>query len=185
MHFNGDMDIDADGAYHAYHPDNTSGLDDLRNAHTGDDWFGCVTVGGRPVIQGPAILLPAFTSRPPRPPPAARRHGLSKDEPAGLRGRGISAIHRGASRHRERRGWRGARMQGTPHGHAQRHVGGLRRCGYRPEHEDRRGVNRRGEGARHPVQRTLRRRGETGIHVELWPGVAAVVNGVTYPLQHS
>jgi hypothetical protein len=39
VHFNADMDIDADGAYRAYHPDNKSGLDNLANAHSGDDWF--------------------------------------------------------------------------------------------------------------------------------------------------
>jgi hypothetical protein len=60
VHFNGDMHIDADGAYRAYHPNNHSGLDDLRNAHYGNDWLGCVTVGGQPVLQGPSDPAPGF-----------------------------------------------------------------------------------------------------------------------------
>ena len=60
VHFNGDMDIDADGAYRAYHPDNKSGLDNLANAHSGDNWYGVVTVSGEPVIQGPDDPAPGF-----------------------------------------------------------------------------------------------------------------------------
>jgi len=49
------MMIDADGAYHAYHPDNRSGLDYLGNAGRSGNWWALVTnngePNGRPLIQ--------------------------------------------------------------------------------------------------------------------------------------
>lgn len=61
VHFNGDLDIDADGAYRAYHPINLRGLDDIGNARDGNGgWCGIVTVGGKPVIQGPNDPAPGF-----------------------------------------------------------------------------------------------------------------------------
>ena len=49
------MMIDADGAYHAYHPDNRSGLDYLGNAGRPGNWWALVTSNGepsgRPLIQ--------------------------------------------------------------------------------------------------------------------------------------
>ena len=54
VHFKGDLDIDADGAYRAYHPNNHSGLDALSNAKTQTgEWCGVVTAHGHPVVQGP------------------------------------------------------------------------------------------------------------------------------------
>lgn len=59
--FIGDLDIDADGAYRAYHPDNKSGLDDLRNAKDENGrWCGIVTVAGKPVVQGEHDPAPGF-----------------------------------------------------------------------------------------------------------------------------
>jgi hypothetical protein len=61
VHFKGDLDIDADGAYRAYHPDNHSGLDDLRNARDGQGgWCGVVTAHGKPVVQGAQDPAPGF-----------------------------------------------------------------------------------------------------------------------------
>ena len=60
VHFKGDADTDGDGGYRTYHPISSKGLDDLANAHTGDDWYGCVTVNGRPVVQGPDDPAPGF-----------------------------------------------------------------------------------------------------------------------------
>jgi hypothetical protein len=40
--------IDADGAYHAYHPDNRSGLDYLGNAGHPGNWWALVTNNGQP-----------------------------------------------------------------------------------------------------------------------------------------
>jgi hypothetical protein len=53
--------IDADGAYRAYHPDNHSGLDDLRNAGGPGNWYGIVIApDGHPVVQGPNDPAPGF-----------------------------------------------------------------------------------------------------------------------------
>ena len=42
------MMIDADGAYHAYHPDGKSGLDYLGNAGKPGNWWALVTDNGKP-----------------------------------------------------------------------------------------------------------------------------------------
>jgi hypothetical protein len=56
--------IDADGAYHAYHPDNRSGLDYLGNAGRPGNWWALVTdngeADGRPVIQTDADPASGF-----------------------------------------------------------------------------------------------------------------------------
>jgi hypothetical protein len=53
--------IDADGAYRAYHRDNKSGLDDLRNAGGPGNWYGIVTDDiGHPIVQGLDCPAPGF-----------------------------------------------------------------------------------------------------------------------------
>src|SRR6266481_3853569 len=42
------MEIDADGAYHAYNPDGKSGLDYLANAGHSGNWWALVTDNGQP-----------------------------------------------------------------------------------------------------------------------------------------
>lgn len=60
VYFFGDADIDADGGYRAYHPQNI-GLDDLRNAGSSGSWYGIVTdEHGKPYIQGPADPYPGY-----------------------------------------------------------------------------------------------------------------------------
>ena len=56
--------IDADGAYHAYHPDGRSGLDYLGNAGRPGNWWALVTDSGRPngspLIQTASDPAPGF-----------------------------------------------------------------------------------------------------------------------------
>ena len=56
--------IDADGAYHAYHPDGRSGLDYLANAGHPGNWWALVTnnsqPSGNPVIQSASDPAPGF-----------------------------------------------------------------------------------------------------------------------------
>mgnify|MGYP001147637693 CR=1 FL=1 len=56
--------IDADGAYHAYHPDNKSGLDYLGNAGRPGNWWALVTDNGKPsgnpLIQTESDPAPGF-----------------------------------------------------------------------------------------------------------------------------
>jgi hypothetical protein len=58
------MMIDADGGYHAYHPDNKSGLDYLGNAGKPGNWWALVTdndkPSGSPVIQAKSDPAPGF-----------------------------------------------------------------------------------------------------------------------------
>lgn len=58
------MMIDADGAYHAYHPDGRSGLDFLGNAGKLGNWWALVTdtgePSGRPIIQTADDPAPEF-----------------------------------------------------------------------------------------------------------------------------
>ena len=58
------MMIDADGGYHAYHPDNKSGLDYLGNAGKPGNWWALVTdnekPSGNPVIQSSSDPAPGF-----------------------------------------------------------------------------------------------------------------------------
>jgi hypothetical protein len=58
------MMIDADGGYHAYHPDNKSGLDYLGNAGKPGNWWALVTDNGKesgnPVIQTKSDPAPGF-----------------------------------------------------------------------------------------------------------------------------
>jgi Fungal chitosanase of glycosyl hydrolase group 75 len=58
------MMIDADGGYHAYHPDGRSGLDFLGNAGQPGNWWALVTdtgqPKGKPVIQGANDPAPGF-----------------------------------------------------------------------------------------------------------------------------
>jgi Fungal chitosanase of glycosyl hydrolase group 75 len=58
------MEIDADGGYHAYHPDGKSGLDLLGNAGGPSNWWALVTdtgkPNGKPVIQKDADPAPGF-----------------------------------------------------------------------------------------------------------------------------
>jgi Fungal chitosanase of glycosyl hydrolase group 75 len=62
--YEGGMMIDADGGYHAYHPDNKSGLDYLGNAGRPGNWWALVTdngePNGRPMIQTAADPAPGF-----------------------------------------------------------------------------------------------------------------------------
>lgn len=61
IEFTADGDIDADGAYRAYHPDSKSGLDNLANAGRPGNWFGIVTDrNGVPFIQGENDPAPGF-----------------------------------------------------------------------------------------------------------------------------
>jgi len=56
--------IDADGGYHAYHPDGRSGLDFLGNAGKPGNWWALVTdngkPGGNPLIQKDSDPAPGF-----------------------------------------------------------------------------------------------------------------------------
>jgi len=56
--------IDADGAYHAYHPDGRSGLDYLGNAGQPGNWWALVTDNGKadgdPVTQSDSDPAPGF-----------------------------------------------------------------------------------------------------------------------------
>jgi len=56
--------IDADGAYHAYHPDKKSGRDYLGNAGRPGNWWALVTDNGKPsgnpVIQSKSDPAPGF-----------------------------------------------------------------------------------------------------------------------------
>jgi hypothetical protein len=56
--------IDADGAYHAYHRDNRSGLDYLGNAGSPGNWWALVTDNGRssgnPIVQSGSDPAPGF-----------------------------------------------------------------------------------------------------------------------------
>ena len=52
--------IDADGAYRAYHPDGSSGLDYLGNAGKPGDWWALVTKSGRPIIQCDSDPAPGY-----------------------------------------------------------------------------------------------------------------------------
>jgi hypothetical protein len=58
------MEIDADGAYHAYHPDSKSGLDFLGNAGRPGNWWALVTdtgkPTGKPLIQKDDDPAPGF-----------------------------------------------------------------------------------------------------------------------------
>ena len=58
------MIIDADGAYHAYHPDGKSGLDYLGDAGRPSNWWALVTDNGKadgdPVTQTDADPAPGF-----------------------------------------------------------------------------------------------------------------------------
>lgn len=61
VEFIADGDIDADGAFRAYHPNNTPGLDALSNAGHPGNWFGIETDrNGNPFIQGPSDPAPGF-----------------------------------------------------------------------------------------------------------------------------
>jgi len=57
------MVVDADGAYHAFHPDDKSGLDFLANAGHPGNWMGLVTDNGAtlsfrpPMTQHRAFML--------------------------------------------------------------------------------------------------------------------------------
>jgi hypothetical protein len=62
LFFRSGMTIDADGAYHAYHPDNVSGLDNLQNAKDKNGNFVGVLLGsaGKPVVQKAGDPAPGF-----------------------------------------------------------------------------------------------------------------------------
>lgn len=61
IEFTADGDIDADGAYRAYHPDSASGLDLLANAGHPGNWFGIVTDrAGKPFVQQQGDPAPGF-----------------------------------------------------------------------------------------------------------------------------
>lgn len=55
----GGMAIDCDGAPCAYNAGNT-GIDYLGNAGEPGKWWGIVTVGGVPVVQGPRDIVPSY-----------------------------------------------------------------------------------------------------------------------------
>jgi hypothetical protein len=58
------MMVDADGSPHAYHQDNTKGLDFLGNAGVPGDWWALVTdtgeSDGKPIVQGARDPAPGF-----------------------------------------------------------------------------------------------------------------------------
>lgn len=58
------LSVDADGSPRAYHPNGTSGLDDLCNAGTPGHWWALVThngePSGNPIIQKPNDPAPGF-----------------------------------------------------------------------------------------------------------------------------
>lgn len=58
------MMVDADGSPHAYHQDNTKGLDFLANAGKPGDWWALVTdtgeADGKPIVQGARDPAPGF-----------------------------------------------------------------------------------------------------------------------------
>jgi len=59
--FVGGIEIDANGAPNAYHPDGISGLDDLSNAGTPGNWWGLATDRwGKPFVQTAADKYPGF-----------------------------------------------------------------------------------------------------------------------------
>jgi hypothetical protein len=62
--FEAGMMIDADGAYHAYHPKPGVGLDYLANAGQLGDWWALVTdnglPGGNPIVQGATDPAPGY-----------------------------------------------------------------------------------------------------------------------------
>lgn len=61
VEFTADGDIDADGAYRAYHPQSQKGLDALANAGHPGNWWGIDTDrNGRPFIQLPGDPAPGF-----------------------------------------------------------------------------------------------------------------------------
>lgn len=60
MVFISGMTIDADGSPRAYHPDNVSGLDDLKHAGSPGSWVGLATVDGAPVVQGEDDPAPSY-----------------------------------------------------------------------------------------------------------------------------
>lgn len=61
VEFIADGDIDADGAYRAYHPQSQKGLDALANAGHPGNWFGIDTDrNGKPFIQDSGDPAPGF-----------------------------------------------------------------------------------------------------------------------------
>lgn len=61
IEFVADGDIDADGAYRAYHPVNARGLDHIDNAGHPGNWWGIATDrNGQPYIQGPDDPAPGY-----------------------------------------------------------------------------------------------------------------------------
>lgn len=61
VEFIADGDIDADGAYRAYHPESRKGLDHLANAGRPGNWWGIVTDrNGKPFIQQAGDPAPGF-----------------------------------------------------------------------------------------------------------------------------
>lgn len=60
IYFTAGMSIDADGSPRAYHPVSDSGSDALANAGHDGQWWGIITVKGRPVVQGENDPAPGF-----------------------------------------------------------------------------------------------------------------------------
>ena len=58
--FTSGMAVDADGSPRAYHPDNSTGLDDIHNAGSPGDWSALATINGVPVVQGPNDDAPGY-----------------------------------------------------------------------------------------------------------------------------
>jgi Fungal chitosanase of glycosyl hydrolase group 75 len=58
------FEVDADGAYRAYHPNNLLGLDSIEHAGHSGDWWALATdtgkTNGRPVIQGKSDPAPGY-----------------------------------------------------------------------------------------------------------------------------
>lgn len=52
--------VDADGSPHAYHPQPGKGLDKLSSAGHSGNWWGLVTEGGHPVVQGAGDPAPGY-----------------------------------------------------------------------------------------------------------------------------
>lgn len=189
VHFQADADIDADGAngqtggLAAYRPDNT-GLDDLRNAKDGDGhWCGIVTLNGLAIHQDPSAPNPvydrgAFISTtalqwPTKPLASPDRYLDSASVPfivvPPLIVRGVPEIVLGSR----------AQITNLRNGRSilavvadigpTRKIGELSIAAAQALGID---ANPRTGGESERV-----------VLYELWPGVAATVNGITYPMQ--
>jgi hypothetical protein len=176
VHFTAPGRIDADGAYRAYHPDNKSGLDDLRNAGGPGNWYGIVCDrNGKPFIQGANDPAPGFYVSatayqwPGRAPSEPLRYVDAESVPYVV----VSPLIRNAASGivlgcKARISYNGRSVDavvadiGPRKKIGELSIAAARALGF-PSSPRTGGV-------------------ESGVTYELWPGVPAVVNGVTYEL---